>query len=625
MERMKRIQLIVLTIVAAIFVPLGAEASSASEKRIVVTSSIDPLVEWLDERGVATYEAYEELDIVVVEASSDDFNHLREQFPAAIVQKEKVYAQSADREIASAPLVLAQRARTLPYTGRGVKVAVIDSGVDTLHSELNIAGGYCAKGVYCPSRIKYHDDNGHGTHVAGVIAAQLNGKGIVGLAPNVELYAVKAMNAYGLGTTSSLIDAVSWSIQNNIQVANLSINTPNSDIALQRVLERAYAKGMILIGSAGNNGLEPMNQVTYPARYETVIAVGAVDPSLKKLPKSAIGEEVEVVAPGYQVLSTYPYEWDFEDGVRDGYTRMSGTSMAAPHVTAVFALYRERFPNMTNEQIRQYVQGTAKDIGAPGRDPLYGYGLIQYVQLNPQSISVTSSSRIGKYELRTSDPVDRAVVHGKPIIEQNNHGEWYGVAGTIPVDVMKGNFVERHYIELSDPKFVDVSNDKRYAPVVGYVVSHGWITGEKGAFYPDRTVTRGEVATYVGRMLQLDGNVRTTPFKDVSSKHYASGYIASAVDRNILGGFPDGTFRPDQPITRAEAAIILTRAFNLTGGEHVAFKDMHASMKSYRAVQSLVSHRITLGFANNTFRPDGPMTRADIALFLARIDDERFR
>ena len=539
MERMKRIQLIVLTIVAAIFVPLGAQASSASEKRIVVTSSIEPLVEWLDERGIATYEAYEELDVIVVEASSDDFSHLREQFPAAIVQKEKVYAQSADREIASAPLILAQRARTLPYTGRGVKVAVIDSGVDTLHSELNIAGGYCAKGVYCPSRIKYHDDNGHGTHVAGVIAAQLNGKGIVGLAPNVELYAVKAMNAYGLGTTSSLIDAVSWSIQNNIQVANLSINTPNSDIALQRVLERAYAKGMILVGSAGNNGLEPMNQVTYPARYETVIAVGAVDNSLKKLPKSAIGDEVEVVAPGYQVLSTYPYEWDFEDGVRDGYTRMSGTSMAAPHVTAVFALYRERFPEMTNEQIRKYVQETAKDIGAPGRDPLYGYGLIQYIQLNPKSVSVAAATRMGKYELRTSQQVDQAVVNGKTVISRGDYGEWYGVAGTIPVDVTKSGLIERHYIELSNPKFVDVSNDKRYAPVVGYVVGNGWITGENGAFHPDRTVTRGEVATYVGRMLQLSGKSRQTPFKDVSAKHYASGYIASAVERNILGGFPD--------------------------------------------------------------------------------------
>lgn len=602
----------------------------AKEERVILYEPIEAILEEIEEEQVV--KTYDEWNMATVTLEQEQIDQLRTQFPRAIIQMNQEYALDGDRDISSANQVNATRRMTSPYGGEGVKVAVVDSGVDVRHKDLNIQGGYCSSGIDCAQNVPFHDDNGHGTHVAGIIAARANGVGLVGIAPNVQLYAIKAMNQYGLGTSASLIDAIYWTMKHDIDVVNLSINTPRNDPSLQRALEEAYNKGMIIVGSVGNNGLEAMNKVTYPAKYDTVIGVAAVDRNGRKLPKSAIGPEVELSAPGERVESTYPLSWDFEDGVRDGYTRMSGTSMATPHVTAIVALYKERFPYASNDDIRRLLQETAADLGEPGHDPLYGHGLVQYIPYFEATAKLGVTQQKGKALVRSlNHPIVSLTMDGKKMTNQDAY-EIYGVRGLKAVDIetttRKGErFIERQYVSIHSPNYQDVHNRQAFARAIGYLSHHEQIQGfDDQTFRPYKEMTRAEAVTLIGRALQLDGTLRETEFEDVSPKSFASGYIQSVVDAKVASGFKDGTFRPNALVTRGEMAILLTRAFELkSNAQATDLKDVAPHMASYEAIRALRANNVTQGFTDQTFRPYAPMTRADFSLFLARTQDEQFR
>lgn len=602
----------------------------AKEERVILYEPIEAILEEIEEEQVV--KTYDEWNMATVTLEQEQIDQLRTQFPRAIVQMNQEYALDGDRDISSANQVNATRRMTSPYGGEGVKVAVVDSGVDVRHKDLNIQGGYCSSGIDCAQNVPFHDDNGHGTHVAGIIAARANGIGLVGIAPNVQLYAIKAMNQYGLGTSASLIDAIYWTMKHDIDVVNLSINTPRNDPSLQRALEEAYNKGMIIVGSVGNNGLEAMNKVTYPAKYDTVIGVAAVDRNGRKLPKSAIGPEVELSAPGERVESTYPLSWDFEDGVRDGYTRMSGTSMATPHVTAIVALYKERFPYASNDDIRRLLQETAADLGEPGHDPLYGHGLVQYIPYFEATAKLGVTQQKGKALVRSlNHPIVSLTMDGKKMTNQDIY-EIYGVRGLKAIDIetttRKGErFIERQYVSIHSPNYQDVHNRQAFARAIGYLSHHEQIQGfDDQTFRPYKEMTRAEAVTLIGRALQLDGTLRETEFEDVSPKSFASGYIQSVVDAKVASGFKDGTFRPNALVTRGEMAILLTRAFELkSNAQATDLKDVAPHMASYEAIRALRANNVTQGFTDQTFRPYAPMTRADFSLFLARTQDEQFR
>ncbi|MFD3446785.1 S8 family serine peptidase [Microbacteriaceae bacterium 4G12] len=252
------------------------------------------------------------------------------------------------------------------FTGRGVKVAVIDSGVYRNHSDLALAGG-----VSVVSYTKdYDDDNGHGTHVAGIIGAKDNNIGVEGVAPDAQLYAVKAFNANGDAYVSDVIAGIEWAISNKMDIINLSSSMKDSSPALQKAVDKAYQSGILLVGAAGNIGNAPSggSTVEYPALYDSVIAVSAVDNTNSIADFSATGPKVEVTAPGVRILSTYP---------GNGYSYMSGTSMATPFVSGVLALLKQAHPTYSNKDLRSLLDKTAKDIGTSGRDSLYGYGLVQ--------------------------------------------------------------------------------------------------------------------------------------------------------------------------------------------------------------------------------------------------------
>ncbi|UJW59224.1 S8 family peptidase [Bacillus sp. A116_S68] len=251
------------------------------------------------------------------------------------------------------------------YTGKGIKVAVLDTGISN-HSDLSLAGGVAIT-EYTSS---YSDDNGHGTHVAGIIGAKNNDFGIIGVSPDVELYAVKVLDEKGKGRLSDVIAGVEWSIENNMDLINLSLGTPADSQLFNNAVDKAYNEGILVVAAAGNEGLADGSgdTVEFPAKYESAIAVSATDSTNTRGSFSATGPTVEIAAPGVSIRSTL--------GTNE-YTTKSGTSMAAPHVTGVLALLMEAEPSYTAVQLREHLQQTSIDIGPAGRDPHFGYGLVQ--------------------------------------------------------------------------------------------------------------------------------------------------------------------------------------------------------------------------------------------------------
>lgn len=249
--------------------------------------------------------------------------------------------------------------------GAGIKVAVIDTGIDNLHHDIrpNFAGGVS----FVPGE-SFTDGNGHGTHVAGIIGARQNGSGVVGVAPNCSLYSVKALDRTGSGQYSWIISAILWCVRNGMDVINMSLGGNGHVQALQNACDYAFQRNCLIVGAAGNNASQP---VIYPARYDSVVCVSAVDSAGNIASFSARGEQVDLCAPGVQILSTLP-------GNR--YGKLSGTSMAAPHVsgTAALAFSSHRFTRA--ETIRKIMEQSADNMGVPGRDDLYGFGLVDAEQ-----------------------------------------------------------------------------------------------------------------------------------------------------------------------------------------------------------------------------------------------------
>lgn len=262
--------------------------------------------------------------------------------------------------------------------GTGAKVAVIDTGVDYNHLDLaaNYAGGY----DFVNKDSNPIDDHGHGTHVAGTVAALKNGDGVVGVAPEAAIYALKVLAADGSGKYSDVIAAVEWSVDNGIQVTNNSYGSSGDPGTLVKAaFDKAYAAGVLHVAAAGNSGNPPGkgDNVIYPARWASVIAVAATDQSDKRANWSSTGPDVELAAPGVNIKSTL---------LGGDYGNMSGTSMASPHVAGTAALIIATGITK-NTDVRQKLADTADDLGTAGRDPHYGYGLVNAAKAAPAPIA----------------------------------------------------------------------------------------------------------------------------------------------------------------------------------------------------------------------------------------------
>lgn len=279
----------------------------------------------------------------------------------------------------------------LPNTGANIGVAVLDSGLDYTHPEFahNYRGGY----DYINNDSDPFDDHYHGTHVAGTIAAGWNDVGVVGVAPNVDLYALKVLGANGSGAWSGMISALEWCVKHNadveaglkpghslIRVTNHSYGGTSNSSLLEAAFRNSYARGIVHVAAAGNAGNADGigDNIRYPARFPSVVAVAATSSTDLRAVFSSTGPDLELSAPGVLIRSTWPlWRTDSEVGFLPGYRMISGTSMASPHAAGVAALMLSAQPDLTSSGTRALLRHTTE---APiGVFDHYGYGLIDSI------------------------------------------------------------------------------------------------------------------------------------------------------------------------------------------------------------------------------------------------------
>ncbi|EZH65460.1 hypothetical protein DH09_17705 [Bacillaceae bacterium JMAK1] len=323
---------------------------------------------WLEREEIETsYELdveyeYEELSVVYASMTHEEVAELERSEQIDYIEKDQVVNVEQQEVPWGIEHIGAPSYHSNGFTGEGIDVAVLDTGIQAEHPDLNVVGGESF--VY---EDPYVDSNGHGTHVAGTIAALDNEYGVVGVAPEANLYAVKVLAGNGSGSLNSIIQGIYWAIENDMDVMNLSLGSSTGSTVMSEAIYAAEEANIVVVAAAGNTGASATggSTVSYPAAYDSVVAVGATNQSNGRAPFSSVGSELTIMAPGDQIYSTYG---------ADGYQTLSGTSMAAPKVAGFAALLREQNPHASASELRQMMIDTAMPLGEHHE---YGHGLMQ--------------------------------------------------------------------------------------------------------------------------------------------------------------------------------------------------------------------------------------------------------
>lgn len=399
-----------------------------------------------------------------------------------------------------------------------VLVAVVDSGI-VLHEDLNDHVLYSVSVDYAEKK-RYADDTfGHGTHVTGILAARVNnGKGIAGLigdAP-IDILPIKVLDRYGVGGDFEIAKGVKYALDHGASIINLSLAGQGETEVLKSVIEEAVKRGVHVVAAAGNSHMPTTN--IYPASYPGVITVAAIDREQKPLSISNYGWEVEVSAPGDFLISTYP----------SGYRAMRGTSMAAPHVSALLAVLRAMYPEEDAFQLRNRLWKTAKDVYWRGYEMYTGYGVIQW----QQAIALSAPPSIDWLNLQPGQPLEKDRTYFLGLSSR-----FLGMNGHLFVN---GKLVHSFIVdeEVMSFRLFDIAKQQGDVAVV--------ITDE------EKRVIASDV-----RLVPI----RPTTFSDVKKTYWAYDVIMQAQQLGIIRGYLDDTFRPNTPLTRRQSIVVLSRLF----------------------------------------------------------------
>lgn len=361
-----------------------------------------------------------------------------------------------------------------PLHDGAVKVAVIDSGLygtgagQSQHEDINYDQVITGKN-YVTSDEGTPDTLGHGTFVSGLIAAKVNnGKGVAGAMPGVSIVTEKVFDSKS-GSTSDIVEAIYDAVNNQaVDVINMSLGGEGNDTTLKAACEYATQKGILVVASAGNDGVSTPN---YPAAYDCVVGVASVDKNKVRSTWSQYGKSVFVTAPGEDLTSTYCEN-------ANSYRTGSGTSFSGPEVSALAAMCKSIYPEMTQDIFMEFLINTSTDLGSKGYDDYYGYGLVSFSKmaqalmesqalpwykvsfdvkdqqgktLNPDSIVVSAAEDIS-WEADTDAGIDKDGSWKKgTVIKPNEDGTYY---------LHKGNYA---YTVVLDGKYTVVSTFKTYA------------------------------------------------------------------------------------------------------------------------------------------------------------------
>lgn len=311
-----------------------------------------------------------------------------------------------------------------------VIVAIIDTGIEYTHDDLS--GRYVALGYdWVNNDNDPMDDNGHGTHCAGIAAAVMdNGIGVAGVA-QVSLMAEKVLGAGGSGTADDVAQGIVHAADAGAEVISISLGGYIPSKVLKDACQYAWNTGCILVGAAGNDNIQSRH---YPAAYDTVIAVSATDWYDGKASYSNYGNWIELSAPGGDgadlhdwILSTYLDNW---------YAWAYGTSMAAPHVSGLAALVWSYESSLTNQELREHLRNTADDLGDAGKDKYYGYGRINAYRALDELVGFDLNLRVMDWDL--TDSIQGAHVYVDSDVKTSDVNGWAnrtGVSGTVQIKV----------------------------------------------------------------------------------------------------------------------------------------------------------------------------------------------
>ncbi|RKN86018.1 peptidase S8 [Paenibacillus ginsengarvi] len=233
--------------------------------------------------------------------------------------------------------------------GSRIRIGVIDTGIDYSHPDLR---GRISRGINLLNRaLLPADDNGHGTHISGTIAASNPESGIVGVAPYAIIHPVKAFDHNGTAYVSDIVLGIDWCVRNRMHIINMSFGMKNRSKSLQDAVRSANRMGIAVVASSGNEG--KVSSIDYPARFSQVISVGATTSHKKIAPFSNRGRSIDLYAPGDKIKSTW---------LNHKYMELSGTSMATSHVSGVIALMLAIKPGLSPAEIKSMLQKTSNPI-----------------------------------------------------------------------------------------------------------------------------------------------------------------------------------------------------------------------------------------------------------------------
>ena len=360
---------------------VGTPASAADSTRVFVhpeNGLLDDLVEAIELVGGETLLEYDNFDFVVAEIPANRLDDLLAASGVASVEEDDE-TRIPDGWSPSLLDVLLPPDRSdcsthpdqrvswgherigadaVDADGAGVDVGILDTGIQTDHCSLSVAGGWNAT---AGSATDYEDRHGHGTHVAGIAGAADNDLGVVGVAPAANLYAVKVLDDDGEGRYSELVAGIDWCMSNDVELISMSLGGEEESATVDEAVEAAHAAGHLLLSAAGNEGNPgdgtcEAETMTYPATHEDVVAVTAMNENDTLASYSSVGAAVDLLAPGTDVTSAT---------VDNEYAEASGTSMACPFVTGVAALIwanRDADGPGPNEEGRAILEDSAETV-----------------------------------------------------------------------------------------------------------------------------------------------------------------------------------------------------------------------------------------------------------------------
>jgi len=294
------------------------------------------------------------------------------------------------------------------YTGKGVTIAIIDTGVDYSHRELRdrVVDGKS----FVDSEPDYMDEHYHGTHVAGIAAG--SGEEVPGVAPEANILAVKALDSDGRGSLESIVEAIKWSVDNGADIINLSLGAPENHPDLEEAIQYAVDEGVFPICAAGNNGNpnEEVSDPNYPAWIDESVSVSAICNEKEVAQFSARGK-VEVSGPGVKVYAPV---------LDNEYAYLSGTSMSCPHVAGALALILEQIKerlreDMPYEGVLKHLYMLSTDLGPSGWDKEYGYGLVSFNNAK----AVYEPQQLRFFIDKPGEWVESRRFEGKPFMRSN--------------------------------------------------------------------------------------------------------------------------------------------------------------------------------------------------------------